>query len=81
MYDDEEPEHPFAWVDRKCYWLINGQTSPLPPSIFIDHEVEDIMDEIVFAVILLEHRLRMSEKSRAVKIAAVSGGCPPKLAS
>ena len=62
LYDDrQQVTTPVAWFDRSRVrpgWSDGGS---LLPTISICQEAEEMMDEIVLAVVIIEHRLRSAE--------------------
>ncbi|EKM56133.1 uncharacterized protein PHACADRAFT_257211 [Phanerochaete carnosa HHB-10118-sp] len=83
LYADDKPSaNPIAWLDRaRVKQPVNGQHIWLPPMISMHEDAEEMADEIVLAVVILEHRLRMADKARATQIASVSGGHLASIAS
>lgn len=61
---------PVASWERSCIQLVNGQNVLQNPRIYMDGELEYIMDKIVLSVILTEHRLRSVERADESKMIA-----------
>lgn len=74
---------PAAWVDRSHIKIVDRQTAHLAPSISITEEVESMMDQIVLAVLALEHKLRGAASANNARTTLVPGpsfsGCAPLL--
>ncbi|GJE88151.1 hypothetical protein PsYK624_042340 [Phanerochaete sordida] len=64
---------PIAWLDRSREEPVDGRYVSLLPSISLSEVAEELMDEIVLAVVILEHRLRMTDKARDTRVAAIGG--------
>lgn len=62
---------PIAWVDRSRLQTVDGRAVVVAPTISAAEEAESMVDEIVLAVLILEHRLRETAKMASLKVAAM----------
>ncbi len=66
MYSETDQDTRLVWLDRACSRIINESRIEVPVSIALEEEADEFRDEVVVACLVLEHKLRMSEKARAV---------------
>lgn len=77
LYTEEaQSAMPIACFDRGGIKPLGEQYVPVLPSISLREEAEDMVDEIVLAVVILEHRLKMAEKARDTQVSSIGGGQP-----
>lgn len=66
MFVDSEDE-PVAWYDRSYERTANGRTHRLLPTLSVREEVKSVLDLVVLSCVLVDHKLRMVEKSRQLR--------------
>lgn len=66
MFVDSEDE-PVACYDRSYERASNGRTYRSLPSISVREEGEIFLDLVVLSCIMVDHKLRMVEKSRQLR--------------
>lgn len=66
MFVDSEDE-PIAWYDRSYERTANGRTHRSLPSLSVREEGERFLDLVVLSCIMVDHKLRMVEKSRQLR--------------
>lgn len=62
MHTQDNQEKAIAWFQRLQRREVEGQAEVIPAFLAIENEALDCRDEVVVACLILEHRIRMSEK-------------------
>ena len=60
-------DSPLVWFDRSHSRINDDRTTRPLPSISVREEAEGILDSVVLACVVLDHRLRMARKAEQLR--------------